>query len=89
MNQIQTSLIHEMTGDRYLLRLLCVCNGANYFHGKQKTYSSGIWSEREKRKLRKHLKGDRTTLKNVKPFNVILMFTIKSLLVIGHTLEAF
>ena len=88
MNQIQTSLIHEMTGDRYLLRLLCYAMAPATFMGN-KRHSSGIWSEREKRKLRKHLKGDRTTLKNFKPFNVILMFTIKSFLVIGRTLEAF
>ena len=42
-----------------------------------------------KRKLRKHLKGDRTTLKNFKPFNVILTFTIKRFLLIGSSLEAF
>ena len=88
MNQIQTSLIHEMTGDRYLPRLLCVWLQVLSWE-TNKSHSSGIWSEKGKRKLRKHLKGDRTTLKNFKPFNVILMFTIKSFRWIGSGLEAF
>ena len=88
MNQIQTSLIHEMTGDRYLPRLLCVWLQVLSWE-TNKSHSSGIWFEKRKRKLRKHLKGHRTTLKNFKPFSVILMFTIKSFLAIVSSLEAF
>ena len=88
MNQIQTSLIHEMTGDRYLPRLLCVWLQVLSWE-TNKSHSSGIWFEKRKRKSRKQLKGDRTTLENFKPFNVILMFTIKSFLWISSGLEAF
>ena len=64
--------------------------GSKYFHGKQiKVIVQESGLKKEKGKLRKDLKGDRTTLKNFKPFNVILMFTIKSFLWIGRTLEAF
>ena len=88
MNQFQTSLRHQMTGDRYLPRLLRVWLQVLSWE-TNKSHSSGIWSEKGKRKLRKHLKGDRTTLKNFKPFNVILMFTIKCFRWIGSGLEAF
>ena len=80
-----------MTGDRYLPRYYAY--GSKYFHGKQIkviVHESGLKNKRKKkRKLRKHLKGHRTTLKNFKPFSVILMFTIKSFLAIVSSLEAF